>query len=158
MDIIFIILGAIAILAGIAGCILPLLPGPPVTWLGLLFLHFSKQAHLSTRLLIITAIVTLLVSILDYLLPIWTTKRFGGTKAGQRGAAIGIIIGFFTGPWGIVLGPLIGSFIGEIIARPKEHKRAFKSATGAFIGFLLNTGIKIIWCVIMAWFFVEAIT
>lgn len=157
MDLILIILGAILILAGIAGCILPLLPGPPVAWVGLLLLYFSKNAHFSTRMLIITAIVTILISILDYFMPVWATKRLGGTKSGQRGAAIGITAGFFMGPWGIILGPLIGAFIGEIIAQPEELVRALKAAAGSFIGFLITIGIKLIWCGMMAWWFVKAV-
>ncbi|HEU0227394.1 MAG TPA: DUF456 domain-containing protein [Arachidicoccus soli] len=157
MSILFLILGAIAILAGIIGCILPLLPGPPVAWLGLLLLHFSKYAHISWRLLIITAIITILIILLDYFMPVWATKKFGGTKAGQRGAAIGIIAGLFIGPWGIIIGPLAGAFIGEMIAAPKEGNRAMKAAIGSFIGFLMSMGIRLIWCVLLAWWFVKAL-
>lgn len=157
MSILFLILGAIAILAGIIGCILPLLPGPPVAWLGLLLLHFSKYAHISWRLLIITSIITILIMLLDYFMPVWATKKFGGTKAGQRGAAIGIIAGLFIGPWGIIIGPLAGAFIGEMIAAPKEGNRAMKAAIGSFIGFLMSMGIRLIWCVLLAWWFVKAL-
>lgn len=157
MSIFFLILGVLAMLAGIAGCILPLLPGPPVAWLGLLLLHFSKYAHVSGRLLIITAAITILIMLLDYFMPVWATKRFGGTKAGQRGAAIGIIAGFFIGPWGIIIGPLAGAFIGEMLAAPKESDRALKAAVGSFIGFLMSIGIRLIWCVLLAWWFVRAL-
>lgn len=157
MDIALVILGAIAILVGIAGSILPLLPGPPIAWAGLLLLHFSSYAHFSTRMLIITATITVVIAILDYLAPAWSTRRFGGTKAGQRGAMIGTIAGIFTGPWGIILGPLVGAFLGEIITQPKAHRRALKAALGSFIGFLLSTGIKLIWCVLIAWWFIKAL-
>lgn len=157
MDVLLLILGALAILAGIVGSVLPLLPGPPLAWLGLLLLHFSKFAHFSTQMLIITAAITLIIAMLDYAIPVWSTRRFGGTKAGQRGAAIGIILGFFIGPFGIILGPLLGAFVGELIVQPAAHKRALKSALGSFVGFLLSTGIKLIWCVMMAWWFVKAV-
>lgn len=157
MSILFLILGALAVLAGIVGCILPLLPGPPVAWLGLLLLHFSKYAHVSGRLLIITAVITILIILLDYFMPVWATKRFGGTKAGQRGAAIGIIAGFFIGPWGIIIGPLVGAFVGEMIVAPKEGNRAVKAAIGSFIGFLMSMGLRLIWCVLLAWWFVRAL-
>lgn len=157
MSIFFLILGAVAILTGIVGCILPLLPGPPVAWLGLLLLHFSEYAHVSGRLLIITAAITILIMLLDYFMPVWATKRFGGTKAGQRGAAIGIIVGFFIGPWGIIIGPLAGAFLGEMLVAPKEGNRALKAAVGSFIGFLMSIGIRLIWCVLLAWWFVRAL-
>jgi uncharacterized protein YqgC (DUF456 family) len=121
-------------------------------------MYFSKYAHFSTRMLMITAAVTILISVMDFVIPLWGTRRFGGTKAGQRGAALGIIAGFFMGPWGIIFGPLIGAFIGEMIVQPKEHTRAFKAAMGSFAGFLLSTGIKLIWCTMMAWWFVKALT
>lgn len=157
MDIVLVILGGLAILTGIVGSVLPLLPGPPIAWVGLLLLHFSTYAQFSTRMLIITAAITLIIAVLDYVVPVWSTKRFGGTKAGQRGAAIGIVAGFFIGPWGIVLGPLVGAFLGEMIVQPKEHNRALKAAIGSFVGFLLSTGIKLIWCVMIAWWFVRAL-
>lgn len=157
MSLLFLVLGALAVLAGIVGCILPLLPGPPVAWLGLLLLHFSKYAYVSVRLLIITAVITILIILLDYFMPVWATKRFGGTKAGQRGAAIGIIAGFFIGPWGIIIGPLAGAFIGEMLVAPKEGNRALKAAIGSFIGFLMSMGLRLIWCVLLAWWFVKAL-
>lgn len=157
VDVLFLILGVLCILAGIVGCILPLLPGPPVAWLGLLWLHFSKYGHVSSRLLMITAVITVIIILLDYFMPVWATKRFGGTKAGQRGAAIGIIAGFFIGPWGIIIGPLIGAFIGEIITAPKEAQRALKAAVGSFIGFLMSMGLKLLWCILLAWWFIKAL-
>lgn len=157
MSVIFLILGALAVLAGIAGCVLPLLPGPPIAWLGLLLLHFSKYGHVSGKLLIVTAVITVLIMLLDYFMPVWATKKFGGIKAGQRGAAIGIIAGLFIGPWGIIIGPLAGAFIGEMIAAPKEGSRAVKAAMGSFIGFLMSMGIRLIWCVLLAWWFVKAL-
>lgn len=153
MDTILIILGAIAILVGIVGSLLPILPGPPLAWVGLLLLHFSDYGQFTARFLIITGIVTIIITVLDYLIPIWSTRRLGGTKAGQRGAAIGIILGFFIGPFGIVLGPLIGAFVGEMLYKPKDHRRAFKAALGSFAGFLFSTGIKLIWCLLIAWWF-----
>jgi uncharacterized protein YqgC (DUF456 family) len=157
MDIVLVILGALAIVAGIAGSVLPVLPGPPLAWAGLLLLHFTQMAQFSTRLLVITAVVTGLLMCLDLYLPVWTTRRFGGSKWGQRGAAAGIIAGFFIGPWGIVLGPLVGAFLGEIFNQPTQLRRAAKAALGSFIGFLGSTGLKLIWCLMLAWWFIRAL-
>jgi uncharacterized protein YqgC (DUF456 family) len=157
MDILLVILGAVAMLAGIAGCVLPLLPGPPIAWLGLLLLHFSKYAHFSTKMLLIAAAITVVIMVADLLIPLWGTRRFGGTKAGQRGALIGMIAGLFIGPWGVILGPLAGAFVGEMIAQPGKHRRALRAALGSFAGFLLGTGIKLVWCALMAWWFLKAL-
>ncbi len=156
MDILLFIVGALAVLIGIAGSILPLLPGPPVAWAGLLLLHFSKYAQFSTRMLVITAIITVVIAVLDYLLPVLATKRYGGTKAGQRGATVGTIVGIFLGPLGLIIGPFVGAFLGEIIVAPGDARRAAKVAAGSFIGFLFSTGIKLIWCLLIAWWFWRA--
>ena len=97
MDIVFIIFAGLAILAGLAGSVLPFLPGPPLAWAGLLLLHFSSYEEFSTSFLIWTAVVTAVITALDYFLPIWTARRSGGARYGQRGALIGMIIGLFVG-------------------------------------------------------------
>lgn len=157
MDVVLVILGALAILAGIAGSILPVLPGPPLAWVGLLLLQFTSRVQFSTRMLVITAVITGLVTLLDFYLPVWTTRRFGGSKWGQRGAALGIIAGFFLGPWGIILGPLAGAFLGEMLHHPARPRRAGKAALGSFAGFLGSTGLKLIWCFLLAWWFIRAL-
>lgn len=157
MDILLLILGALAVLTGIVGSVLPLLPGPPIAWAGLLLLHFSGYAQFSTRMLVITAAITLIIAVLDYFLPILATKKYGGTKAGERGATVGTIAGIFFGPPGLILGPFVGAFLGEMIVAPKEINRALKVALGSFIGFLLSTGIKLIWCLLIAWWFIKAV-
>lgn len=155
LDIILLTLGVLLLLIGIAGSILPILPGPPLSWVGLLLLHFTRFADFSSKFLVITATITLLITVLDYVFPTLSTKKFGGTKAAQRGATIGTIVGIFIGPWGIIFGPFVGAFIGEISVNPRGIRNAFRAATGSFIGFLLSTGIKLIWCMMLAWWFVR---
>ncbi len=157
MDIALLIIGALFVLVGIIGSILPLLPGPPIAWVGLLLLDFSNYADFSTQMLVITAIATVIIAVLDYLLPIFTTKKFGGTKAAQRGATIGTIIGIFLGPLGIIIGPFVGALLGELTAHPKDTQTALKVALASFVGFLLSTGIKLIWCMVLAWWFIKAV-
>src|SRR3546814_5344998 len=105
MDVFLVILAAVAILTGILGSFLPVLPGPPIAWVGLLLLHYSDFAEFSQRFLIITAIITIVVVALDYLVPAWGTKKYGGSKTGQYGAMIGMAIGLFAGSIGIIIGP-----------------------------------------------------
>jgi uncharacterized protein YqgC (DUF456 family) len=85
---------------------------------------------------------------------VYGTKKFGGTSYGVWGCTIGLIVGFFIGPVGIIIGPFVGAFIGEMMANSDTHK-AFKAALGSFIGFLLGTVIKLVACGIMMWYFVK---
>jgi len=153
LDIALAILSGLLILTGIAGSILPVLPGTPLCWLGLLVLHFTKYADYSTTFLVVTALVMIVISMLDYLIPMWGTKRLGGSKAGVTGSTIGLIVGLFFGPFGIIFGPFIGAFLGEILANKSEFRVALRSATGSFIGFLLSTGLKLIYGGFTAFYF-----
>jgi len=144
------ILGFILILSGLLGSFLPLLPGPPISFAGLLLLHFFGNATFSNNILLVFGVLVIALVFLDYLLPIWTTKKFGGSKAGQWGATAGVLLGIFAGIWGIVLGPLLGAYFGELIAG-SNNQNAWQSAKGAFLGFLLGTGLKIILVGAMLW-------
>lgn len=144
MDYLLVVLSAILILLGLVGCILPVLPGPPLSFAGLLVAHFTRWGNISTELLVWLAIAAAVATALDYVLPIWATKKFGGSKRGVWGATIGLIIGiFFFPPIGIILGPFIGALVGELTSSDFQNKkRAFMSALGSFIGFLMGTGLK----------------
>jgi hypothetical protein len=146
MDILLAFLAASFILVGFFGSILPVLPGPPLSWIGLLLLHFSRFADFSTRFLAVSFVVMAVIAALDYFIPIWGAKRFGGTRSGVIGSTVGLIIGLFFMPLGVVAGPFLGALIGELLHAPNERKRALKSAIGSFIGFLLGTGLKLVFC------------
>ena len=113
MDVVLVVLAAVCILIGIAGCILPVLPGVPLAYVGLLLLHASSYADFSLTFLLLWGAAVVVVQLLDYFIPAWGAKRFGGTKWGIWGSTIGVLVGIFLGPWGIVLGPFIGAVIGE---------------------------------------------
>jgi uncharacterized protein len=120
MDYVLIVLGVLFIIGGILGGVLPVLPGPPLSYIGLLFLHFTEKYQFSTRFLIIWAIVTVVVYLLDYVIPAWGTKRFGGSNRGIWGSIIGLVIGlFFFPPFGIIIGPFVGAVIGELTCRKR---------------------------------------
>ncbi|MFV0592973.1 MAG: DUF456 domain-containing protein [Draconibacterium sp.] len=155
MDFLLIFFGALFMIAGIAGCVLPIIPGPPLSYIGLLLLHFTSRYQFSTRFLIIWAIITVVVYAIDYMIPIWGTKRFGGSKRGVWGSLIGLVIGlFFFPPLGIIIGPFAGAVIGELTAG-HDHKLALKSGFGSFVGFLLGTLMKLIVSGLMTWHFVK---
>ena len=153
MDYVLIAIGVLFIISGILGCVLPVLPGPPLSYIGLLFLHFTEKYQFSTRFLIIWAVVTVVVYLLDYAIPVWGTKRFGGSKRGVWGSVIGLVIGlFFFPPFGIIIGPFVGAVIGELTAG-KDSGAALKSGFGSFMGFLIGTLMKLIASGLMAWHF-----
>ena len=141
------------ILVGIAGSILPILPGPPLCYLALVIQQFQPVPTYSTNFLVVWAVIAVSVTLLDYVIPMYGTKRFGGSKYGMWGCTIGLVVGLFFSPVGIVLGPFVGAFVGEVLAN-NNSSNALRAALGSFLGFLLGTLLKFIVCVMMAWYFI----
>ena len=140
LKIIAIILGII----GLVGCILPVIPGPPLSWLGLLLLWFTHPEGLTPRLLIVWLVITVVVTILDYVAPAWITTKTGGSKAAGRGSFVGLIIGLlFFPPWGMIIGSFLGALLAEVVVNGREVADSVKPAFGSFLGFLLSTGLKL---------------
>ncbi|MGQ9620422.1 MAG: DUF456 domain-containing protein [Bacteroidales bacterium] len=146
--------GIFLMILGLIGCLVPVLPGPPISYAGILLLHFTKFGNFSKGTLIILAAVAIAVTILDYLVPIWGTRKFGGSKYGMRGATVGLIIGLFLGPAGIILGPLIGAIVGELIFKD-DIKYAMKAGIGSLLGFLTGIGLKLAASFVMTFYFVK---
>ena len=150
MSTIIIILAVVAGIIGIAGSILPGLPGPPVSWAGLLILYIwgsgtnGAGEPISTSFLLIWLAITVVVCVVDYVVPAYFTRVTGGSKAAGRGAIVGLIVGMLVPPVGIILGTLAGAFLAEFIVSRKNGWQSTKSAVGALLGFLFGTGIKLI--------------
>lgn len=157
MDVTLAILAGILILLGFLGSILPVLPGPPLSWAGLLVVHFSDYHDFTFNFLAIMFGIMAVVTALDYFIPIWGTKSFGGTRSGVTGATVGLLIGLFFGPVGIIAGPFVGALVGELIVNPLEFKKAMRSATGAFVGFLLGTGLKLAYAGFAIYYYIIAL-
>lgn len=167
MDILLIILGAICLLLGLVGCVAPVVPGVPLSYLGLWLLHWTERVQFSWQFLLIWAVVTIVIQVLDYFIPAWGTKKFGGSKYGVWGSTIGLLAGLFMGPMGIILGPFIGAVIGEMIyfnrhpqsadnqAANNNFNRALRAGLGSFIGLLTGTVLKLICCGMMVFYFVK---
>ncbi len=157
MDIVLAIAGILLIATGFLGSALPVLPGPPLAWAGFLLLRWTdfisdhNSAYENT--LWILLFVVIVVTILDYVVPIWGTKKWGGSKAGMWGATIGLVVGLFLGPPGIIIGPFIGAFVAELITGKKE-KEALRAGWGSFLGFLFGVGLKLMTCGVLLFFFV----
>lgn len=153
MDYVLIGLGIIFMIGGLLGCVLPVIPGPPLSYIGLLFLHFTKEFQYSTKFLIIWAIITTVVYTLDLLIPAWGTKKFGGSKRGIWGSMIGLLIGMFLfPPFGLIIGAFLGAVIGEL-SGGQDSGAALKSGFGSFMGFLAGTLLKLITSGTMFWYF-----
>lgn len=147
-------------LIGIVGAVVPGIAGTPFSFLALLAMSFVDGIDYSARFLLIMGLIGAVVFAVDYVVPIWGTKKLGGTKAGVRGSTIGLLLGLFItfvfpiGFIAILLGPFIGAYIGEKSAGTADHL-AWRSALGSFIGFLLGTGIKIVYACVCIYFIVR---
>lgn len=153
----FAILAGIMLLVGLVGTVLPVLPGPPIAWAGLLAAHFSTYSKIEIWILIATGIAAALITVIDNIFPSLMTKKAGGSKAATWGCTIGLLASFFLGPIFILIAPFIGAFIGEMIHDSSDSKRALKAAFGAFKGFLLGTGLKMITVICFIWLFLWSI-
>ena len=145
MDILIMVLAVILMVGGIAGCVLPILPGAPLAYAGLLLLHFTGLAHFSTAQLIVWLIVVVVLQVVDYITPLLGSKYSGGTSFGNRGCVAGTLLGLFFMPWGIILGPFLGAVAGEMMGG-SDFPHAVRAGIGTLIGFLLGTLLKVIVC------------
>ena len=150
MDIFLIILGSICLLVGLAGCIVPMLPGPPVSYLALVFLHFTDKVSFTIPQLFFWLFIVVLIQILDYFIPMFGVKDSEVPHGVNGGCIIGTFAGIFLfAPGGVFIGPFVGAVVERIHWVEKETKYALKAGFGAFAGFLLGTVLKVAVC---GWF------
>ncbi len=144
MTVLLIILGLLLALAGVFGCIFPVIPGPPLGYLALIILSWAKDWEpFSSTFLIIMAGLTILVSISDYLIPAISAKRYGASRLSLWVSIAGLVIGLFLfPPWGMVIGAFLGAFAGELLAG-RRGKSALRVSWGVFVGNMLSTGLKL---------------
>lgn len=144
MDILLIILALIFALIGFIGAILPGLPGTPLSFAAVIMLIFCNGNDITTATVVICGILAAVITLLDYVAPVWFAKKSGGTKYGTWGTTIGLVAGMFLGIPGVILGPFLGAYIGELIAKTPSSK-ALKVAAMSFVAFMLTTGIKVVY-------------
>lgn len=156
MEWLWITVGILLILVGIAGSLLPLIPGPPIAYAGLLIQLFRDPDPFTSKFLWIWAGIVVVSLVLDFMIPLWGTKKFGGTKYGAWGCTIGFILAFWMGPLGIIIGPFLGAFAGEMIYGQSTQK-SFKAALGSFVGFLLGSFLKLVICFMMMYYLIASI-
>ncbi|ANH59794.1 DUF456 domain-containing protein [Dokdonia donghaensis] len=143
VDLFLVFVGLLLVIAGFVGSFLPVIPGPPLSWLGLLTLHLTDAVPQDWTFLGITLAVAVAITILDYIIPAMGTKRYGGSRAGAIGTTIGLIVGLLSPiPLGFLIGAFVGAFIGELTFNNTSTQVALKAALGSFIGFIASTFIK----------------
>ena len=152
LDILLVILGLCFLVGGLIGCIVPAVPGPPLSYVALLLLQVTRFADFPGKFLLIAALITVAVTAADYILPVWGTKKWGGSHAGTIGAIFGLIAGLFFAPVGIFLGPFAGAVVGELIAG-RDSNTAFRSGFGSLMGFLMGAVMKLTVCIVFIYYF-----
>lgn len=149
LEITLLIIAWLCVLAGIIGCIVPAMPGVPLAYIGLIVAQFTDRVDFAWWTLTIWGVVTVATLVMDYLVPAWGAKQFGGTKWGIWGSTLGLLVGLFFGVWGVILGPFIGAVLFELIGGKKAWE-SIKAGWGTFIGLLFGTIVKMICCGLMA--------
>ena len=155
METVLLVLAVIALLAGLAGAVLPI-PGPPLSFLGLLLLRWSGYATVSEPVLWTLGIITAVIAVLDYYIPVYGTKKFGGTRYGTIGTVAGMLAGLFIFPGvGLFLGAFLGAFAGELIGGA-QWQSALRATVGSFLGFITGIVMKVVLCLVIIGYAVAA--
>ena len=155
MDIFLTLMAIVCSIAGLAGCIIPIIPGPALSFAAVLCAYFCSGSTITTAGLWIFLAVTVAVTVMDYILPSYMARWFGGTTAGTRGALVGMVVGmiFFNIP-GIIFGPFFGAVAGELLHDSSDKAHALKVGFGSFLSFIVGTGVKLVvsaWLLAVVW-------
>lgn len=145
MEIVWYLTAAIFLILGLAGCFISILPGPILSYLALLCLIPTDKC-LSAATLLFFAVLTIVVTVADFIIPTIGAKKFNCSSYGTWGCVLGTFIGAFFFPIGLIVGPFLGAFLGELIAR-RDASQAFRGALGAFLGFLAGMLLKLCFCI-----------
>ncbi|MBO5717373.1 MAG: DUF456 domain-containing protein [Alistipes sp.] len=131
-------------IVGLIGAVVPIIPGTLISYAGLLVVSFTEGSDIGVAKLVVWGVISVVVIVLDYILPAFLSKRFGGTKWGSWGATIGTLLGLLFGPVGIILGPFVGAVVGEMLHEQLEFREALKVGFGSMLSFLVGTLFKLI--------------
>ena len=153
-DIFLVFLGFCFLVGGWLGCILPVIPGPPLGYIALLLLQFTRFADFSVKFLLIAAAITVIITVVDFVLPVWGTRKWGGSRAGTIGAILGLLVGLFFAPVGIIVGPFAGAVVCELIAG-RETNAALLSGIGSLVGFIMGAVMKLAICAVFTYHYMK---
>ena len=152
-----VIFAFLLLLAGVIGSIVPMLPGPPLSFIGLLLLQWSGYGGFTPAFLWLWAAITVAVTIADNFLPVLMTRQFGGSRSATIGSLLGLLAGIFIfPPIGMIIGPFLGALAGELLHNRTDSTNALKVALGAFLAFFLGTGAKLIVSSVMLFYAIKA--
>ena len=156
MDLVLIIISFILLLVGLIGCILPMLPGPPLAYAGLLLAHLTDKIDFSGTQLVCWLLLVIVLQVLDYLTPMLGSKYTGGSEYGNRGSIAGTILGLFFLPWGIIVGPFVGAVLGELLGG-RDFPKALKAGLGTFFGVVFGVLLKVFLCLYLLYELIVAL-
>ena len=148
---------SVLILVGLIGVFVPFLPGILLAWLGLFFYAIGTGFEkISLAWVIAFLVLMVLITLIDFLIPMLGARKFKASKYGVIGAFLGLIVGIIVfNVWGIILGPFIGAFSAELMAK-RQPEDAFRAAIGTFVGFIAGTLLKVIFILIISGFFIAS--
>jgi len=151
------VIAVLLIVVGVAGTVLPALPGVPLIFGGVLLAAWIGDfQRISVFTVVVLAILAVLGVVIDYVAAALSAKRAGASKEGIIGAAIGTLAGIVTGLWGLLFMPLVGAAVGEFIAH-KDALRAGKVGAATWFGLLVGTAIKLAIAFTMVGVFIAAL-
>ena len=160
MNTALLVIAILCVVVGLVGSVVPGLPGPPLSWVGLLLFAFTTRAWTNVWWVVgITGVIMLFLTVLDYLVPGWAAKHQGGSRRGMHGANIGALVslvvfpvlGIVIGPAnlvGIILGPFVGAYIGEL-TNGTNGTVALKAAFASCLGLLVSTLVKFLFSLLL---------
>jgi len=162
VEIVLIAVGLLLILVGLIGCVLPVLPGPPLSFAGIIALWAARGWNASTfgeTEVIVLGAAAAVTTVLDYITPAWGAKKYGASGKGVWGSVIGMIVGIiWFPPFGMILGSFVGAVLGELLAG-KEGPAATRAAWGVFLGTILGIFLKLAASGVITWtFFAELLS
>lgn len=160
METVWIILAIVLGVVGILGSIVPGIPGPPISWLGIQILYVIGVGDFSRSFVLWTFAAMMIVSILDFLIPGYFTKMTGGSKSASWGAVIGLFVGMFVPifpPFSMIAASFLGALICELVFAGKDGPQAIRSALGAFVGFIFSTGLKLALTAVYLYYILRAV-
>jgi len=158
MTVVLIVLGAVFVIAGLAGCVVPILPGPPISYIALILVSWAHSWKAFTpTFLIVVGIITAIVTVADFILPVYLPKRYGASKFGVWGSIIGMIAGMvFFPPFGLILGTFVGAVLGELIFS-RNARSSLRAALGVFVGTVAAIFLKVSVSGIIGFYFFRAV-
>jgi uncharacterized protein YqgC (DUF456 family) len=150
------ILAVVLVVTGIAGTVLPMLPGVPLVFAGLLLAAWADGFYaVGWPVLAVLGVLTLVSLVVDIGASSIGARRAGATRAATMGAALGALVGVFFGLPGLLIGPFAGAALGQFLAR-RDVLEAGRVGAGAWIGFLVGSAAKLALALLMVVIFVAA--